>query len=120
MLAAIAAALLALLLAAAWPNIPHEQAASNGGQAIAQLIHPGPQAAQRLIEQKCAWCHAAAPLWPGLAQAPAGLDFTGPHAADTYAAAILSAAALSRAMPPPGAAAPLDEEDRLFLWRALN
>jgi uncharacterized membrane protein len=119
-LAAAAAVLLALLLALAWPNIPREQAARDGGQAIARIVHPGPDAARRLIEQKCAWCHEAAPIWPGLAQAPDGLDFTDPHGAEKNAAAILRAAVLSPAMPPPGAAAPLDDEDRLLLWRALH
>jgi uncharacterized membrane protein len=119
-LAATAALLLAALLALAWPKPPEEKAAANAGQAIAQMIRPGPAAAHSLIEEKCGWCHAAAPAWPGLSRAPAGLDFSDRAAVEKNAAAILRAAVLSSAMPPPGAAAPLDAEDKALLWRALR
>ncbi len=120
LLAGAATVLLLALLALAWPKPPVERAARNAGDAIASVVHPGPMAAQKLIDHKCAYCHAEKPVWPGLAQAPAGLDFDDPNVVEKNAAAILRAAVLSRAMPPPGAGAPLDEEDRLLLWRALK
>ncbi|MBB4196756.1 putative membrane protein [Rhodoblastus sphagnicola] len=119
-LAASAAVLLMAMLALAWPRAPEETAAQNAGQAIARLVHPGPAAAQNLIEEKCGYCHAAAPVWPGLATAPAGLDLTDRDMIEKKAAAILRAAVLTSAMPPPGASAPLDEEDKVLLWRALR
>jgi uncharacterized membrane protein len=119
-LALSASALLIALLALAWPGAPEEQTARDAGRAIAQAIHPGPAAAQSLIERKCAYCHAAAPIWPGLSQAPAGLDFTDRANVEKNAPAILRAAVLTSAMPPPGASAPLDDEDKEFLWRALR
>jgi len=117
-LIAAAAVALAALLALAWPKPPEDRRAETAGQAIAQLIRPGPAEAQALIDTKCAYCHAAAPLWPGLSRAPAGLDFT--DGAERHAAAILRAAVLTSAMPPPGAAPPLDDEDKAVLWRALR
>ncbi len=119
-LAAAAALLLVAMLALAWPKAPEEKAALSAGQAISQLVRPGPAAAHSLIEEKCGWCHAAAPAWPGFSRPPAGLDFSDRATVEKNAAAILRAAVLSSAMPPPGAAPPLDDEDKLLLWRALR
>ena len=119
-LAAVAAVLLLALLALAWPAAPVSLPAGNARQALALALRPSPAAAQSLIDGKCAYCHAAEPLWPGLAQAPAGLDFSDPALVKKNAAAILRAAVLTSAMPPPGADAPLNPEDRDLLWRALR
>jgi len=119
-LAVLSAALLAALLALAWPKAPQDKAALSADQAIARIVRPGPAAAHSLIEEKCGWCHAATPAWPGLSRPPAGLDFSDRATVEKNAAAILRAAVLSSAMPPPGAAAPLDDEDKFLLWRALR
>jgi len=119
-LAAAAALLAVALMALSWPKPPEEKAALSAGQAIAQLVRPGPAAAHSLIEEKCGWCHSAAPAWPGLSRAPAGLDFSDRATVERNARAILRAAALTSAMPPPGASAPLDADDKGLLWRALR
>jgi uncharacterized membrane protein len=119
-LAAGAMLLLLAMLALAWPAAPSRQTAASAGQAIALAIRPSLAAAQSVIDGKCAYCHSAAPLWPGLAQAPAGLDLNDPAQVENNAAAILRAAVLTSSMPPPGADTPLDAEERDVLWRALR
>ena len=112
-LAAVAALLLLAMLALAWPAAPVSLPAANARQALALAIRPSPAAAQSLIDGKCGYCHAAEPLWPGLARAPAGLDFSNSALVKKNAAAILRAAVLTSTMPPPGADAPLDSDDRI-------
>jgi uncharacterized membrane protein len=118
-LAAAAGACLALGFFLSAPREPPSEkaAARNAGQAIAFALRPGVAEARAIIEQNCVGCHEAAPVHPGLAHAAAGLDFAAPGAVEKYRAEILRAAVFSRAMPPPGAAKPLDEDERLLLLR---
>jgi len=71
----------------------------------------------RQTGQNCVACHAATPGRQNLAHAAAGLDFSAPGAVEKHRGEILRAAVFSRAMPPPGAAKPLDEHERLTLLR---
>ena len=114
--AAAAALLLAFWLSAPM-KAPEEAAAASAGQAIALVLHPGIEAAQTIVETRCVACHSDRPQWPGLAHAAAGLDLSQPGALERHKAAVLRNAVYSRAMPPPGAAAALDEEERATLLR---
>ncbi|WP_294532014.1 hypothetical protein [uncultured Rhodoblastus sp.] len=67
---------LGLLLSAPFEPSPEKAAARSAGEAIVSMLHPGNQAAQTIVEQHCAACHAAAPLHPDLFRAAAGLDFS--------------------------------------------
>jgi uncharacterized membrane protein len=108
---------LGLLLSAPFEPSPEKAAARSAGEAIALALHPGDRAAQTIVEQHCVACHAATPLHPGLLRAAAGLDFSSGALLTKHRAEILRAAVFSRAMPPPGAAPPLDEDERRTLLR---
>ena len=118
-LAVAAGACLALGFFLSAPREPPSEkaAARNAGDAIAFALRPGVAEARAIIEQNCVVCHAAAPADPGLAHAAAGLDFSVPGAVEKHRREILRAAVFSRAMPPPGVAKPLDEDERLTLLR---
>ena len=118
-LAGAAAACLALGLLLSAPVEPQgdKAAARSAGEAIALLVHPGVAEARTIVAQHCVVCHASAPQQPGLAHAAGGLDFSTAGLVAQHRAEILRAAVFSRAMPPPGAARPLDEDERLTLFR---
>jgi uncharacterized membrane protein len=118
----LAAAAGACLLIGFWLSAPRERpgekaAARDAGQAIAFALRPGLAEARAIVEQNCIGCHSAAPAHQHLAHAAAGLDFSAPGVVEKHREAILRAAVFSRAMPPPGAAKPLDEDERLTLLR---
>jgi uncharacterized membrane protein len=115
--AATACIIAALLLSAPREPPGEKAAATSAGQAIAMVLHPGAAEAQTIVAQRCVGCHSAAPLQPGLAHAAGGLDFSTSGQLETYRREILRAAVFSRAMPPPGAAEPLDEDERFTLLR---
>ncbi len=106
-----------LLLSAPLAPSPEKSAAYSAGEAIASVLHPGDQTARAIVEQHCVACHAPAPLRPDLFHPAAGLDFSTGAQVAKHRAEILRAAVYSRAMPPPGAAPPLDEDERLTLLR---
>jgi uncharacterized membrane protein len=112
-----ACVVLGLLLSAPFEPLPEKAAARSAGEAIALALHPGDQAAKTIVEQHCVACHAPTPLHPGLFRAAAGLDFSTGAQRTKHRAEILRAAVFSRAMPPPGAAPPLDDDERLTLLR---
>ncbi len=117
-LAGVAASCVAAGLALSAPQAPREKRAANSAtEAMALVLHPGIGAAQSIIQHHCVLCHSAKPQLPGLAHAAAGLDFAAAGALVRHRREILRAAVFSRAMPPPGAAAPLDKDERLTLWR---
>jgi uncharacterized membrane protein len=118
-LAGAAAVLIALALVLSAPHMPRENHAAvhSAGQAIAMVLHPGPAEAQTIIEQHCAGCHAARPEIEGLFRAPAGLDLSDVRKLERHGAEILRASVYSNAMPPPGAATPLDEDEKWTLLR---
>jgi uncharacterized membrane protein len=97
------------------PRPPHE--ARNASDAIAGAMRPDASTAQDIIDAHCVICHSSPPQWGGLAHAAGGLDFGRPDVAALHREDILRAAVFSRAMPPPGAAPGLDEEERLKLMR---
>ncbi len=108
---------LGLLLSAPLAPSSEKAAARSAGEAIALVLHPDDQAARAIIEQRCVACHAPAPLHPDLFHAAAGLDFSTAAQMTKHRPEILRAAVFSRAMPPPGAAPALDEDERLTLLR---
>ncbi len=115
---AAAACLVAALILSAPRNPPGEKAAANSaGQAIAMVLHPGVAEAQTIVEQHCVACHSATPQAAGLAHAAGGRDFSAVALLEKYRGEILRAAVYSDAMPPPGAAAALDDDERLTLFR---
>jgi uncharacterized membrane protein len=115
--AAAACLVFGLLLSAPLARPPEKAAAHSAGDAIALALHPGDEAARAIVEQHCVACHAATPLHPDLFRAAAGLDFSTGAQVTRHRGEILRAAVFSRAMPPPGAAPPLDADERLTLWR---
>ncbi len=114
-----AAALIALALVLSAPQAPREKDAAvhSAGQAIAMVLHPGSAEAQTIIERHCAGCHAARPGIEGLFHAPAGLDLSDVGNLEKFRVEILRVAVFSKAMPPPGAATPLDEDEKWALLR---
>ena len=117
-LTAAACAFAALGFALSTPLEPQgEASAESASEAIALAVRPGIEDARAILERNCAACHAAAPSYPGLAHAAAGLDFSDRQTIDRFSGQILRAAVFSRAMPPPGAAPSLDADDRRTLLR---
>jgi uncharacterized membrane protein len=119
-LAGAAAGLIGLALILSAPRaLPEDHAAvESAGQAIALVLHSGPAEAQTIIERHCVLCHAARPEFEGLFRAPAGLDLQDLGKLERFRATILRVSVYSNAMPPPGAAAPLDlnEKQALLRW----
>ncbi|MGO9391091.1 urate hydroxylase PuuD [Rhodoblastus sp.] len=113
--AAAVCLVLGLLLSAPFEQQREKAAAHSAGEAIALVLHPGDRAARAIVEQHCVACHA--PAHSGLFRAAAGLDFSTGAQVTKHRAEILRAAVYSRAMPPPGVAPPLDEDERLTLLR---
>jgi len=63
---------------------------------------PGFAEVEEIVATRCAMCHAAAPLWPGLAWAPKGVRLDNPAGIASHARAIHLQAGRSHAMPPAG------------------
>ncbi|MCO8145623.1 urate hydroxylase PuuD [Rhodovulum tesquicola] len=55
---------------------------------------------REIVETRCAMCHAAEPLWPGLATAPRGVRLETEAQIATQARAIYLQAGITHAMPP--------------------
>lgn len=115
---AAAACLVAALTLSAPQDPPGDKAAANSaGQAIAMVLHPGVAEARTIVEQHCVGCHSPAPRMAGLTHAAGGRDFSAAGHLEEYRGEILRAAVFSNAMPPPGAATPLDDDERLTILR---
>ena len=72
-----------------------------------------------IIEGHCSMCHAADPLWPGIAIAPKGILLDTPEHIERFAPAIREQAVLSHAMPPNNITAlQPDERQELAQWLA--
>ncbi|MFN6979733.1 MAG: cysteine desulfurase, partial [Gemmobacter sp.] len=69
------------------------------------------------VTAHCSMCHAAEPLWPGLAVAPKGVVLETDADVARHARAIYLQAAVSHAMPPGGLIV-MDQADRdaLAAW----
>ncbi len=78
---------------------------------------PGFEDAVSIVTAHCSMCHAAEPLWPGLAAPPKGVVLETDADVARHARAIYLQAAVSRAMPPGGQIV-LDQADRdaLAAW----
>ena len=61
---------------------------------------PGFDTVQEIVALRCAMCHAAEPLWPGLIHAPKGVILESPADLARQARALYLHAGLSTAMPP--------------------
>jgi uncharacterized membrane protein len=114
--AALALLVLGFFLSAPSPLVPVGHA-SNAGAAIALAMAPDAAAAQKLIDGHCVACHAPHPQVAGLVGAAGGLDFSTPENVARHRGKILRAAVFSRAMPPPGMAPALDNEEKTALAR---
>jgi uncharacterized membrane protein len=117
-LSVAAAACLALAFALSWPSQPQaEKQASDAREAITLALRPSGTQAQAVIDAHCVFCHAARPQMAGLAHAAGGLDFSRAANVAKYRDEILRAAVYSRAMPPQGAVAGLDDAEKTLLAR---
>ncbi len=67
-----------------------------------------------LVLSRCSMCHAAEPLWPGMAVAPKGVMLESDREIARHAREIVLQAGLSRAMPP-GNLTNLEPADRALL-----
>jgi uncharacterized membrane protein len=76
---------------------------------------PLPEQVASIIETRCAMCHAAEPLWPGMLAPPKGVILDHPAAIWREKHPILMQAALSQAMPPNNITA-LEPEERQALY----
>ncbi|MEE7446362.1 cysteine desulfurase, partial [Methylobacterium radiotolerans] len=57
-------------------------------------------AVMAVVGTRCAMCHAAEPLWPGLTSPPKGVLLDSPEHVARFAPAIRLQAVLTHAMPP--------------------
>lgn len=74
---------------------------------------------EAIVVSRCAMCHAARPVWPGLAAAPKGVRLDRPEEIRRWAPRIAAQAVHSRAMPP-GNLSGLEAEERARLARWLE
>ena len=76
---------------------------------------------ESIIASRCAMCHAAEPLWEGMATAPKGVVLESQAQIRLYAEAIGLQAVHTRAMPPGNITEIPDEERRqLAVWIAAG
>lgn len=94
----------AAMAAAVWLSLagsPAGQTAS-GGATAAPAAAPAPAFARavEVVQTRCVMCHAAEPVWDGIAVAPKAVRFDSPADIDRHAEMIRVQAVLSHAMPP--------------------
>ena len=95
--------------------------ASLAAPATARAASPVDEAVMTVIGTRCALCHAAEPLWPGLATPPKGVLLDTPEHVARYAPAIRIQAVLTHAMPPNNITDMQPEErDTLARWLAAR
>ena len=76
---------------------------------------------EAIVSSRCSMCHAAAPLWPGIASAPKGVRLDDADHIRQYAALIDLYAVRSHAMPPGNITdISLAERDQLAAWVAAG
>ncbi|MEM8754682.1 MAG: urate hydroxylase PuuD [Pseudomonadota bacterium] len=93
---ALFAAIVALSLAG--PGEPPEEEASAGPSPLLASAH-WPEV-EEIMLSRCSMCHAAEPVWDGIAHAPKDVALETPEDIAAHAAEIYAQAARSRAMPP--------------------
>jgi uncharacterized membrane protein len=108
--------------------------AAAGVIAVALLSAAGPRAKtgalppavefaqiEAIISSRCSMCHAAEPLWPGIASAPKGVRLDDADHIRQYATLIDLYAVRSHAMPPGNVTdISLEERDQLAAWVAAG
>ena len=104
-----------LFLVATWLSTFGPRAAGGADAAEAQpVVQAGFEEARDIVFSYCSMCHAAEPLWPGLAGPPQGVVLDTDAGVERYARDIYLQAARSRAMPP-GNVTGMTDEDRAIL-----
>lgn len=106
--------------------------AAVAGAAVLWLARPLPDAVgaaaapppafaevEAIVVSRCAMCHAARPVWPGLAAPPKGVRFDTPAEIRRWAPLVGLQAVHSRAMPP-GNLSGLEAAERALLARWLE
>jgi uncharacterized membrane protein len=72
---------------------------------------------KKIVDTRCAVCHAAKPTFQGIAEAPKGIMLDTPERIRTHAVQIRQQTVLSRAMPPGNLTAMTDDERaRIDRW----
>ena len=119
---AVAGMALVVWLSAARPGA--DQATAAGGASPAAPVSPGETAfaeVENIVLSRCSMCHAAEPLWEGVATPPNGVRLDTPEMIRRHAREIQLQATLTHAMPP-GNITELSEEERRILaaWIAAG
>lgn len=92
---AVAGMLAAVWLSGFGPALP-PQAATTGPAPVAVSVAQ----VEEIVLSRCSMCHAAEPVWDGIATAPRGVVLDSPAAIRRHATAIRLQAGFSSAMPP--------------------
>ncbi len=100
---------------------PAQAGGSGSKRAEAALATPPTfQQVEEIVIGRCSMCHAAEPVWLGIARAPRGVKLDTPERIAAHAREIVVSAAWSSAMPPSNVTA-MTEEERATLaawWRS--
>ena len=99
----------ALLLLVFWTGIPTTQIATKTTASDYTRV-------QAIIAQRCAVCHAASPVQPGIAAAPKGVIFESEAQIRSQAILIAQQSAITRVMPP-GNLTQMTEDERALIAR---
>ena len=99
----------ALILLVFWTGIPTTQIATKTTASDYTRV-------QAIIAQRCAVCHAASPVQPGIAAAPKGVIFESEAQIRSQAILIAQQSAITRVMPP-GNLTQMTEDERALIAR---
>ena len=99
----------ALILLVFWTGIPTTQIATKTTASDYTRV-------QAIIAQRCAVCHAASPVQPGIAAAPKGVIFESDAQIRSQAILIAQQSAITRVMPP-GNLTQMTEDERALIAR---
>ena len=111
--AVAAAGMAAMVWLSAQPAVEITEVEAKGEMDMAEV--------ESIIASRCAMCHAAEPLWEGMATAPKGVVLESQAQIRLYAEAIGLQAVHTRAMPPGNITEIPDEERRqLAVWIAAG
>jgi uncharacterized membrane protein len=111
-------------LSAAPPTAEDTAAVRGGAQTAPASVAPDAVAfaeVENIVLSRCSMCHAAEPLWAGIAAPPKGVSFDTPEMIRKHASEIRLQATLTHAMPP-GNITELSPEERRILaaWIAAG
>ena len=88
------------MAAATWLSIIGAPGEREEASASAALPDAPTEEALLAIQSRCSMCHAAEPVWAGIATAPKGIRLDTPHEIARNAQAIRIQAVITHAMPP--------------------